>query len=688
MFHKLVSCLSSNSKKVLAELLNHDFPVSAQSLADSLGLSIYQVRYSVKKIQACLVFNEIEILQKPNEGILIVLDETDRKEILDVVQNELTDFNSLKQVDRVKLLIQIILTSSVDLTQQEIRDLAEISYTSFYRDMDKVRDWLKTFSLTLSSKRNGPLRIHGSELKIRNAIQEILFQNLGLDFLIQACVLPVEDIETCDIDRSAFIYQIQEFINSINLPLCETQIRNLENKYKGNFFDRVHIELTLYLGIMVARIMKGNCLNESGASQENIRNSFGDDAEKILDTLLNDESQRATEAEKQYFAYLLSQCFQYGVSSDQSAKLSRGREKESHALAAEIVKEIAKYLHASLYEDRELIECVEWELAYSLKKKDFKDVTIETLIKSESLKSSTEQTLYKIITPILKKEGIVNTYEIIQLISTHTMAALDRVRSTSLQRRVLLVCGSGVATAFSLKSQLNTQLPEIDVVEMVSVFELAHNIGLADECDAIISTVPLGNITSVPQILVNSLLTPEDINKIKNELGLKEYLAILPDANAQFNFNEIIDTRTIVCGVEADQPMEVIDKVGSLLFDIDAIWPSYIKAMKNLYSLYGPYMVIAPNTTLLHAGPEMGSKKLAISLITLKKPINFGHKVFDPVRIAMAFSSPVNSVHTKALSSVFTFFSIPQNREKIIQAETAEKILAVLGQPEIARETQ
>jgi mannitol/fructose-specific phosphotransferase system IIA component (Ntr-type) len=223
---------------------------------------------------------------------------------------------------------------------------------------------------------------------------------------------------------------------------------------------------------------------------------------------------------------------------------------------------------------------------------------------------------------------------------------------------------------------------------MVSVFELVHNIGLIDGCDAIISTVPLGNITSIPQILVNALLTQEDIDTIKDELGLKEYLAVPSEINSQFNFNEIINRETVMCGVDGSRPMEVIDKVGSLLFGIDAIWPSYIKAMKNLYSLYGPYMVIAPNTTLLHAGPEMGSKKLAISLITLKNPIEFGHKVFDPVRIAMAFSSPVNSVHTNALSSIFTFFSIPQNRENIIAAETVDEILDILGHSDAVQKTQ
>lgn len=682
----MISCLSSNSKRVLAALLDEKEPISTHHLADKLDLSISQVRYSIKKIDACLSFKGIEVNQKPNEGIAVVIDARQKQELVNILQSHTREIQTLNKNERVKLILQNILTSGEYITLKDIQDLTGVSHTSFYRDMDKVKAWLGSFSLELVSRRNGPLFLKGSELKIREAIQEILFQNLGQDFLLQACVLPVEDIEISDIDKEIFFFQMRDFIQNMKLPVCERQIRNLENKYQFNLFDRVHIELTLYLGLMVTRLQSENFIEKETVNETEAIKEYQADVVEILNDL-SEANPLNLQCERDYLVYLFSQCFKYGSSSriDNEETQAVQNIRNNH-LAQEIVREIAKYLHAGLYEDNELTRCIEWELTYAYRSDESDGGSGETDKMPEEMISPTEQIMIKILTPILDNAGIMNTNEVIHSVSNHTQAALERVRSISCQRRVLLVCGSGIATAFSLRSQLNTQFPEIDVVNMVSVFELAHDIGLTEGCDAIISTVPLGNISSIPNIHVNSLLTNTDVEKIKNSLALDiSYQYKVPSTTGnQFHFSEVISGKSIKTNVKAIQPIDVIDHVGGLLLEIDAIWPSYIKAMQNLYTLYGPYMVIAPNTALLHAGPEMGSKRLAISLITLEKPIAFGHKSYDPIKIAMAFSSPVNSVHTNTLSDVFTFFAIPENREKILSAGNSEEILAILQASELA----
>ncbi len=684
MFHKLIACLSSNSKKVLAELLIQTAPVSAQHLADRLNLSVAQARYSVKKVQACLAFNGVEIQQKPNEGILVQISEQARQELLTLVQSNQEDLSTLNQKERVRLLIQIILTSGKGLPPAEIRTTTGISYTSFYRDIEKVRDWLKAFSLSLDAKRNTAFHLAGEELKIRAAMQEILFQNLGQNFLIQACVLPLDDIDLQEVERSIFYFQAQDFIRSMNLPACEILIRSMETKYRRNLFDQTHIELTLYLGIMKNRVGSGKIIQTSDRNFEKIQECYIKDAVRIAQNLLPEVSQENLKPEVEYLSNLLSQCFLHGAFAHGAQEFKSTQGKKSGKLAGAIVNEIAKYLHTGLYEDQELTNCVEWELTHTARTGNL-DKHDRNAAGSKS-PGTTVQILSRILTPILSASHIANIDAVVEMISNHTLAALERVRSLSYQRRVLLVCGAGVATAFSLRSQLNTLLPGVDVADMVSVFELVHNGKLVEGCDAIITTVPLGNITSIPQITVNALLSEEDVVNIKTTLGLNSHnqlFSLAPSLpNRQFEFSEIINQKAIRTGVSVLLPTEVIEKAGGLLLELNAIWPSYINAMKNLYNLYGPYMVIAPNTALLHAGPEMGSKQLAISLITLSNPIAFGHRVYDPVKIALAFSSPVNSVHTNILTHVFSFFGVPENRAKIMAAQNPEEIMAILAQPE------
>ena len=80
MFKQLVSCLSTNNKKVLIGLLAQNEPISSEQLAKILGLSVSQVRYTVKKLQACFSFGEVEIHQKPNEGIYLLIDPANKTE--------------------------------------------------------------------------------------------------------------------------------------------------------------------------------------------------------------------------------------------------------------------------------------------------------------------------------------------------------------------------------------------------------------------------------------------------------------------------------------------------------------------------------------------------------------------------------------------------------------------------------
>jgi transcriptional antiterminator len=138
MFRKLISCLSSNSKKVLAALLDEKDPISAHHLADKLALSISQVRYSIKKIEACLVFKGIVINQKPNEGISIDINAEEKQELLDILQSNAREIRTLNQKERVKLILQNILTSRDGITLGDIQflpgygkgeSLAEIFFT-------------------------------------------------------------------------------------------------------------------------------------------------------------------------------------------------------------------------------------------------------------------------------------------------------------------------------------------------------------------------------------------------------------------------------------------------------------------------------------------------------------------------------------------------------------------------------
>ena len=677
MFNQLVACLSTNSKKVLLGLLAQNKPISAEQLSKTLGLSLSQVRYSVKKLCACLSFGEVKIQQKPNEGIFLIVDPIKRKLLVTEIQENEKSTVALNRDERVGLIIQYLLTSTKGFKLSEIRNMAGTSDTSFFRDLEKVKNWFKSFGIVLSAKRNDLIQLNGEELWIRKAIRDFFFVHLGQEFLIQACILPFEKIDRYTLKETFTHKNFGLFVSMMRLPESEKLICELENRYRCNFLDKIHIELTLNLGIMLARISAGKILMKTNRVSYDYVKEYSADAEKIIASLLPNLDIQSIPEEVISLAVIITKSFEQGtVTPKDNLMVSIERKKRSQAAHA-LVREIAKYFHAGLYEDSELIECIDWELGHVYQDQYLDD--LPTVNPPEN--KIPENLINNIVTPVLEKEGISHNPGLIRRIYNHTFVALDRIKTTSIQRRVLLVCGSGAATAFSIKSQINSAIPEIDILGIASIFELVHDQSILDECDAIITTIPIGGITQKPQVIVKPLLDDSDIFQIKQVLGLAynhksgffgKYL------DTSQNPIELFSKNAILTHYKAENPKGVIEIVGKLLLDVDAVWPSYIKAMRNLYELYGPYMEIAPNTILLHAGPEMGAKRSAISLVTLSLPINFGHKSFDPVVIAMAYSSTSEANITFPLNKVFEFFGKQDNRARVLGADSSIEILNIL----------
>lgn len=66
----------------------------------------------------------------------------------------------------------------------------------------------------------------------------------------------------------------------------------------------------------------------------------------------------------------------------------------------------------------------------------------------------------------------------------------------------------------------------------------------------------------------------------------------------------------------------------------------------------GPYIVITKHVALPHARPEDGANELAISITTLKKPVEFGNSENDPVKYVFCLSALDNITHLNALSEL------------------------------------
>ncbi len=137
---------------------------------------------------------------------------------------------------------------------------------------------------------------------------------------------------------------------------------------------------------------------------------------------------------------------------------------------------------------------------------------------------------------------------------------------------------------------------------------------------------------------------------------------------------DLLQEDMIELNVSVDNWEEALQKGVQPLIKSGGVEPSYLEAMIAMVKDLGPYVVIAPGLALGHAGPDKGVNRTCFSLITLKKPVNFGVPENDPVDIVFSFAAPNKEEHMQALRDLALFCSENKNLEALRKATKKEQI--------------
>jgi len=140
---------------------------------------------------------------------------------------------------------------------------------------------------------------------------------------------------------------------------------------------------------------------------------------------------------------------------------------------------------------------------------------------------------------------------------------------------------------------------------------------------------------------------------------------------------EILTKDKVLLQADVADWEEAVRLGAKLLEDAGATEPRYAEAIIRFTGEMGPYYVIAPGLAMPHARPEDGVLETCLSLITLKKPVNFGSSN-DPVDILVTLAAKDNTGHIEALRQVATVFSDSDTFSKIREAVSHEQLIKLL----------
>ncbi len=144
------------------------------------------------------------------------------------------------------------------------------------------------------------------------------------------------------------------------------------------------------------------------------------------------------------------------------------------------------------------------------------------------------------------------------------------------------------------------------------------------------------------------------------------------------DLKKYIKESAVRCSVAADNWEEAVRQAGSILLENGAIDASYIERCVETVKTEGPYMVLTKGIALAHTRPGPDVREEALCLASLAKPVEFGHKDNDPVKLVFLLAALTDNSHIGALMELAQKLSEPDMKELIQQENDPAKLYELL----------
>lgn len=275
--------------------------------------------------------------------------------------------------------------------------------------------------------------------------------------------------------------------------------------------------------------------------------------------------------------------------------------------------------------------------------------------------------------------------------------------------RILIVCSNGVSTGNMLRHEVESLLPEAEIVDVLPASKLVN---VQDMCDLVISTVRISAV--VPVLVVHPILTNEDrlyilsnslvadftskgtaqrlFDVVKKYVDPSDYEALKKDINQFMLFSnvptesivserdrgivEILDASKIRIYEDGMKWTDAIYRAGEPLLQNGSIIEHYLDSIISQTMYYGPYMFITDDICLAHAKPEDGVNRIDVALSLFRQGIPFpGGKT---ARAIIVLSAENNEKHLRVLNDLLTFAEDRENLQALIDAAGVQEVMDLL----------
>lgn len=688
-------------QKYELSILIKDGKFNLDKLAETFNVNARTIRNDIVQIEDYLKNKNVKATIEVKNKIITINMLKDIK-LEDLVEINYHDFYSdrISNEERILLILSDLCWSDGYLTIQDLADKYFVSRGTINSDIVSIKEYCDKNGINFVSARGKGIGIDEDEKNRRKYLASIikefayLNQKVNLDMSIYG--------QWFDLDE---INKIQAIVNEVD------EIFNV------SLTDVAYEALIVHIALSIERFKGGN--NDEELPSEELEN---------IDSLQYKIASTLVEMINEEFNISLGENEIYYIAVHTAAKsgVIVAQEKRGDNFleyyCLRLINNVGLLLNVDLSNDKHLFNSLFQHLC-ACEYRNRNNISLDNPLKDE-LKNNYKD-LFEIVKAVIidvnEPDVIIPSDDEIAYVMLHFCTAIKRDIKQIKPLRVLVVCATGIGTAELLSLGLKENF-NFEIVDKLAKHQLKDEKYLND-VDLIISTVPLKS--RIPSVVVSPILKEKDIIDIKHFINrldlvgkldikstkmsktavmLKDLLNKYPSnkdeeiliekiktlllnekGEEDYMLSDLIRKETIALGLEVNDWQDAVRKAGQLLIDDGSITEEYVDgAIENVKEL-GPYIVITKGIALPHATNKVGVNRTAMSLITLKNPVNFGNKNNDPVDTVFMLATTDSTSHLGALQDLSEFLGDEEFLNILRHDTTIEKILAFIATNEIKK---
>ncbi|MDR0637993.1 MAG: PRD domain-containing protein [Spirochaetaceae bacterium] len=499
--------------RLLDALLSEREPVSVDALAQVIGKSRRTVFRELENIDDILSRYNLELETESGKGLKLVCKDEDRGKLLELLRNTGRSGGRDKKERQLCLLIELLLNNGNIQKLFYYADKLGVSEATVSSDLDALEGYLKKHSILLIRRPGMGVYTVGDEEKIRTALTMRLFQDGAMrDDHSGQTGHSIEHF----IDRfTGYAVENTGFPSANTARFVFGLIKKVRVKLDWMTEDSLAL-FVVFLAVSVERITQGNTLR-SGKDIVPEKSSLQGRCAALIASEIGHHF--ALELPDEEIAQIARQIKTSRAKSiSPLTPLSQAEKDHIELLTFRMIDMFDPKLAVTLKTNEELVEGLRAHLYPALarigKGMELPDPFGGGLsAQKPELYEKTKRAARALET----ETGCPVNESEVSFIAIHFYAALLTLGEKNTHKRVLragIVCVSGIGASYMIASQMRKRYKGELEIQITSW----NDREAWDECDFLVSTVPLSGVER-PVVAVGTMLVEEDYRNIRDVIN-------------------------------------------------------------------------------------------------------------------------------------------------------------------------